>query len=57
MRHLSYKSSLKFLRFLLGFDLQNPFEPTRSEARPPQAADLPAEAESEGGVNLCEIRF
>jgi len=28
-----------------------------TEARLPQATDLPAEAESEGGANLCEIRF
>jgi len=27
------RSTLKFLRFLLGFGVQNPSEPTRSEAQ------------------------
>ncbi|MBU1017136.1 hypothetical protein KJ678_03195, partial [Patescibacteria group bacterium] len=48
----------KFLRFLLRFySKQNHLEPTRSEARPPQAADLTfAKFGSNFFVNLDQKR-
>jgi hypothetical protein len=42
---------------MLGVAAQKSRAQKITEVRPPAAADLPAEAESEGGANLCEIRF